>query len=211
MTQVGVIDYGVGNLHSVIKALEHVGADVQIVRDGGGVEGSRVLVLPGVGAFGDGMRALESRGLVEPLRAYARSGRPLLGICLGMQFLFEESDEFGVHRGLALLRGRVIPMPVTPGTKVPHVGWNRVFPPEGGTWEDTIFAELTSGTFVYFVHSYVAAPDDTDDVLLVTRYGSRDHTAAVRHENVWGCQFHPEKSGAAGLSILRRFVHTTQR
>ncbi|HEX2830025.1 MAG TPA: imidazole glycerol phosphate synthase subunit HisH [Burkholderiales bacterium] len=212
MSAVTVIDYGMGNLHSVCRALEHVGAEPALTENPDDVRAAELLVLPGVGAFRDGMAELGRRGLVEALRAYAKTGQPLLGICLGMQMLFEESEEFGRHEGLGLLKGavRAIPKQGADGKphKIPHVGWRAVQPAWEGAWNDTLMAETPHGAEFYFVHSYTAMPVLREDRLADADYDGCTISAAVRRGNVYGFQFHPEKSGPAGLALLERFVRT---
>jgi glutamine amidotransferase len=200
-TKVTVIDYGIGNIHSVVKALKFHGADVKVSPDAADIASAERLVLPGVGAFADGMR-----GLKEPIRDYVKSGRPFMGICLGMQLMLKESEEFGHHEGLGLVPGKVVEIPKTPGIKVPHVGWNRIEPRPEGTWLDTPLSSTLPGAMVYFVHSFTAQPEHEADRLADAWYGGHRIGAAIRRENVVGFQFHPEKSGAAGLAILRRFL-----
>lgn len=207
---VTVVDYGLGNLFSVARAIESQGARVQVTSDPEEVRSAERLVLPGVGAFGDGMAGLASRGLVEPIRDYARSGRPLFGICLGAQLLMDEGHEFGTHRGLGLVPGSVGPFDPQPAErpdKIPHVGWNAIRPPDARrSWEGEVLAGLPSGTPVYFTHSYVIRPEREEYVVAVADYAGGPVCAVLRHGNVGGSQFHPEKSGPAGLGILRRFL-----
>jgi glutamine amidotransferase len=214
MTRVAVIDYGMGNLHSVCRAFEHVGAESVLTDDPAALRAASHLVLPGVGAFRDGMAELAKRDLVEPLRDYAKSGRPLLGICLGMQMLFEESEEFGRHDGLAILPGAVRAIPATGADgaahKIPHVGWRAVRPPRAAAWSGTLFEGTSEGEEFYFVHSYTAIPARPEDRLADADYDGCTISAAVRRANVYGFQFHPEKSGTAGLALLSRFVGTSQ-
>ncbi len=203
-----IVDYGVGNLRSVQKALEHVGAPATISADAATMEAtardpSSAIVLPGVGAFGDGMRELQRRGLVDPLLRLARSGKPLLGICLGMQLLFERSEEMGEHKGLGLLPGQVLRFPPGP-LKVPHVGWNQLHPRQ-----HPLLAGIADGAHTYFVHSYYAAPAEPGDVLATTDYGL-EFAAVVGRDQVWGAQFHPEKSQEVGLQLLANFWHLVQ-
>jgi glutamine amidotransferase len=186
-----VVDYGVGNLFSVVKALQHVGASVQTSERAEDIASADAVVLPGVGAFADGMKGLAQRGLVEPLRGFAQSGRPLLGLCLGMQLLFEESSEFGLHAGLGLVPGKVVAIAHEPGLKIPHIGWAKL---------------QRSGDTVYFVHSFVAQPSDPSVVSDTVSFGSQQLCAAIAKNNVLGYQFHPEKSGEAGLCMLKAFV-----
>jgi len=209
----GVIDYGVGNLFNVERALRHVGGDPRFISTGKDLLDAPCLVLPGVGAFGDGVRGLKERGLWEPLREYAASGRPLLGICLGMQLLFETSNEFGEHVGLGIVPGKVGPLLANLAdgrTKLPHIGWAPLAAPGDGTgtWDGSILAGIRPADSVYFVHSYAAKPADQAWNLADGLYGTAKFCAAVQKDNVVGCQFHPERSGPVGLSILANFVST---
>ena len=204
-----IVDYGLGNLFSVARALESQGASVRITSEPGAVRDAERLLLPGVGAFGDGMAGLASRGLVEPIREFARTGRPLFGICLGTQLLMDEGHEFGTHPGLGLVPGSVGPFDdqdAGPVEKIPHVGWNAIRPKASSGWKDTLLSETPSGTPMYFTHSYVIRPQRDEDVVAVADYAGAQVCAVLRHDNVSGCQFHPEKSGPAGLAILGRAV-----
>lgn len=203
---VTVIDYGIGNLHSVVKALVREGGDVTVTSRADDVLRAERLVLPGVGAFADGMRGLEERALVEPLVEYARTGRPLVGICLGMQLFMSESFEFGHHRGLGLVEGPVVEIPRSPGVKVPQIGWNRVQPGPRAEWRGTLLDGIAPGEMMYFVHSFTAQPRDERHRLADADYGGFVISAAIQRDNVVGFQFHPEKSGAVGLGVLRRFL-----
>lgn len=204
--QVTVVDYGIGNIHSVVKALRHLGAEVTLTDSGTQIAGAQRLVLPGVGAFADGMRGLGERGLTGPVKDFAGGGRPFLGICLGMQLLMSESEEFGQHAGLDVIPGKVVAIPGAPGLKVPQIGWNRIAPRPGGTWTGTVLEPIGPGTMFYFVHSYTAAPSLEEHRLADADYGGNRISAAVQKGSVVGCQFHPEKSGPHGLDILRRFL-----
>lgn len=204
--RVTVVDYGIGNVHSVLKALKHEGAEVTLSAAPDAIANADRLVLPGVGAFGDGMRALAERGQVDAILDYARRGRPLLGICLGMQLLLGRSEEFGSHQGLGLIEGCVRAIEKHPSIKVPQIGWNRIFPRPGASWTGTILESLEPGTMVYFVHSFTAVPDRERDRLADADYGGQRISAAVQRDNVIGCQFHPEKSGSAGLRVIDRFL-----
>lgn len=208
--KVTVVDYGIGNVFSVGRALERCGAEPVLSADPRSIEAATRLVLPGVGAFADGMRGLHERGLVEPIRRYAASGRPLLGICLGMQMLAEVGEEFGEHEGLGLIAGRVRPVPAVDvegrSHKIPHIGWSPLMPALGRSWQGSILAGTAPGTAAYLVHSFAVEPDDPACRLADCLYGGHRVTAAVQLDNVSGCQFHPEKSGDAGLRILARFV-----
>jgi glutamine amidotransferase len=199
-TRVGVCDYGVGNLRSVERALRVAGAEPVISGDPSTIAACDGVILPGVGAFSVAARALRDTGLADAVREVARSGRPVLGICLGHQLLFESSDEGLGGEGLALVRGRVVKLAPAPGLKVPHMGWNTIT-----TLRTSALLEgIVSGSYMYFVHSYVAVPEPGDTVA-VTDYGG-DLAAAVERGMVMGTQFHPEKSGAAGLRVYANFV-----
>ncbi|HWP34569.1 MAG TPA: imidazole glycerol phosphate synthase subunit HisH [Thermodesulfobacteriota bacterium] len=202
---VAVVDYGVGNLRSAQKALEAAGASrVVVTRDPDTIRRAERVVLPGVGAFGHCIGALREAGLEEAVREAVASGRPFLGICVGMQLLFQQGEEFGVHRGLGVLPGRVVRFPFAAGDglKVPHMGWSPVAVAEE---PPALFAGLPSGTHFYFVHSYIAVDVDPAQVAGWADYGVR-FPAAVLWRNVAGTQFHPEKSQAAGLALLRNFL-----
>lgn len=206
-----VVDYGLGNLLSVSRALEHVGASVTITDSPVEIGRARRVILPGVGAFSDGMNGLHERGLVEVLQRYGASNRPLLGICLGMQLLFDASEEFGQHEGLGLVRGRVVAIPATgqddKAHKIPHIGWNELVKPDSRSrWEGTVLAGVPPGSGVYFVHSFAADPKDPRDRLADCYYDGRQVSAAVNSGALSGCQFHPEKSGEIGLHVLRNFL-----
>ena len=212
-TTVTVIDYGLGNLFSICRALTYIGAQAEVVSDPMAVRRAQGLVLPGVGAFGDGMRQLTARGLTEPLREAARAGRPLLGICLGMQLLFTESEEFGRHEGLGLIEGRVRRLrgtdPDGRRVKVPHIGWSALEPCAAAErWRGTVLEGLAPGDAMYFVHSYVPFPEREAATLARMRHGGHAYAAVVAEGRATGCQFHPEKSGEAGLSLLRNFVQS---
>lgn len=197
---IAIIDYGAGNLRSVRNALTHLGAQVKTVGVPDELDGATKIVLPGVGAFGAGMNALRAKGFEEPVLRAVEAGTPLLGICLGMQYLFESSDEMGQHLGLGLLPGRVTRFPSN-GPKVPHIGWNQLHIEKPGGLLDGV----PDGAYAYFVHSYYVEAGDREDVLATTDYG-RDYASVVGRGNVFGIQPHPEKSQAVGLRILRNFL-----
>ena len=204
---VTVVDYGRGNLLSVARALEHVGATPVLTDAAERLADAERLILPGVGAFGDAMETLTALGLVEPLRAFAGAGRPFLGICLGMQLLLEESGEHGRHAGLGLIAGRVEALAPDAGgrARVPSIGWQPLLPERD--WADTPLAGTPAGAHAYFVHSFQARPTDPTDLWASYRFGEAAPVAAViGRDNVVGCQFHPEKSGAVGLAILKRWL-----
>ena len=195
-----IVDYGVGNLFSLRSSLAVIGEESVISSDKGVIEGADRIILPGVGAFRDAMEKLVASGLVESIRRAAAKGTPLLGICLGMQLLFDKSYEYGEHVGLGFIKGVVAPIPVKDGVKIPHMGWNSL---SFGERKHTLFRYLSEGDYVYFVHSYAAVNCDKN-VIATTEYGS-PVTAAVAKGNILGCQFHPEKSGEVGLKILKAF------
>ncbi len=199
---IAIIDYGVGNLFSLQSSFKRIGADAVVTGDRAVIESAERIILPGVGAFEDAARKLRDTGLDEVVRAQAATGKYMMGICLGMQMLFNESHEFGCHKGLGLIPGRVVDMTpeVAPALKVPHIGWNALHLRQQ---PHPLFRYIKEGDCVYFVHTYYAT-DCESAVLADTEYG-RTLTAAVGKDNVLGCQFHPEKSGPVGLSILRAF------
>ncbi|MBI5247329.1 MAG: imidazole glycerol phosphate synthase subunit HisH [Elusimicrobia bacterium] len=205
---VTVVDYGRGNLYSISQALRHLGCEARITSDLAAIEAAERMILPGVGAFADGMEGLRARKLVGPLKAYCASGRPLLGICLGMQLLMDESEEFGTHPGLGIVPGRVTRLPQVAGYKVPHVGWSPLVP--ASPWKGTALADLGEKPFMYFVHSYAVAPSRPADRLAMTPYAEGEFCSVLKSANVSGCQFHPEKSAAPGLKILANFVRNLQ-
>lgn len=204
---IAIIDYGIGNLRSVEKAFHRVGADAHLTSDPDLVRAADGVVLPGVGAFGACALGLRSAGFEPTVMAVAEAGLPLLGICVGMQLLFEESEEMGQYRGLGLLPGSVLRLPesraASPGSrlKVPQIGWNQLWHQA----DDPLLAAIAPGSYAYFVHSYYCQPDHPALIVATTDYGI-DYASVVRQDNVWGVQFHPEKSHNVGLQILRNFV-----
>ena len=211
MNKVTVIDYGISNLLSVQRGLEECGAKVILTSDPEIILNAKRVVLPGVGAFGNAMESLKDLGLVEVIRELAEHKIPLLGICLGMQLLFEESDEFGVTSGLGLIPGRVIALPnkTLSGVvqKIPHIGWSalQISNKEEG-WQKTLLKDNCPGEAVYFVHSFMAVPTDPSNLIAHCFYGGHKIAATIGQNQITGCQFHPEKSGEVGLKILRRFI-----
>ena len=213
MVDVAVIDYGVGNLLSVNRALVHCGASVAVTADPATILAARRVVLPGVGAFANGMAALRANGLDAVVRQVAAAGTPLLGICLGMQMLLQSSDEFGATDGLGLIPGRVVQIPphTTTGEthKIPHIGWSGLLLPAGrDSWQGSVLADIEPGDAVYFVHSFMAQPTAAENRLADCLYGGIAVSAAVQCGQVLGCQFHPEKSGEVGLRVLKRFLRS---
>jgi len=195
-----IVDYGMGNLRSVEKALENVGGCPLISGDPEKVRHADRLILPGVGAFGDAMSNLRRKNLDIALRQAVQNGAPLLGLCLGLQLLFTRSEEFGSHEGLNLIPGAVLKID-EPGLRVPHVGWNQI----EGARPNPLLEGIAEGSYFYFVHSFYVKPDNPDDVLCWTSYGFRFCSIACRGK-VWGAQFHPEKSQEAGKRLLRNFL-----
>ena len=199
---IAIIDYGVGNLFSLKSSFAAIGAEVKVTARKEDIENADRIILPGVGAFEDAAEKLRQSGLVDVIKEQAAKGKPLMGICLGMQMLFEKSYEYGEHEGLGLIKGSVRPITdvIPAGLKVPHIGWNAL----RFRKESPLFKYISDGDFVYFVHSYYAADCD-EAVIADSEYGAY-LTAAVADGNVFGCQFHPEKSGDVGLNILRAFA-----
>ncbi len=197
---IAIIDYGMGNLRSVQKGLDRVGFDAVVTRDLGQIQSAGGVVLPGVGAFSACMENLGKFGLIEPIRDAVRQQKPFLGICLGFQLLFSESEEFGRQKGLDLFPGRVVGFHAGEDLKVPHMGWNRI-----DKKTDSLFLEgISSGDYVYFVHSFYVAPDDSSIIATTTDYGGT-FVSSIATERLFACQFHPEKSQELGLRILANF------
>jgi len=207
---IAVVDYGMGNLFSVKRACEHVGLRAEITPDAHVVGSADAIILPGVGAFGDAMLALDRVGMSDAIRSAAASGTPILGICLGLQLLMERSCEFGMCEGLGLIPGDVVPFEHPREgdrvLKVPHVGWNRVWRASGGAWDDTLLSASPDGIHQYFVHSYYVNPTDERNVAARTRYGDHEFCSAAKSGNVVACQFHPERSGPQGIRMYERFA-----
>lgn len=198
---IAVLDYGAGNLQSVVKAFRYLGSEISIVTSPDELAGADAAVLPGVGAFGDSMRSLNRSGMVGPTLDFIRSGRPFLGICLGLQLLFEESEESPGVKGLGVLPGKICRIPAASGLKIPHVGWNSLNLKRSGG----LFAGVGKNPYVYFVHSYYLNSGDPGIVTATADYGV-EMDVAVQSGNLFAAQFHPEKSGAVGLKILRNFT-----
>jgi len=211
-SDVVVIDYGIGNLLSVQRGLEYCGADVTVTDDKDIIMNATRVVLPGVGAFSDGMKGLNTTGLNHVVCDYAASGKPLLGICLGMQMLLNESEEFGFSQGLGLISGKVIAIPSlnieNKNHKIPHIGWNSLKLPEGREqWDGTLLNNVVPGESVYFVHSFMAEVSSSEHQIANCLYGGIKISAVIGSGNIIGCQFHPEKSGDVGLKILKHFIN----
>lgn len=198
---IAIIDYDAGNIKSVEKAFEYLGADVVLTRDRETLLSASHVVLPGVGAFGDAMDKLERYNLIPVIHEIVEKGTPFIGICLGMQILFESSEEAPGVKGLSLLPGKIVKFDTDKGLKIPQIGWNKLAFPR----ESTLMKGLPAEAFVYFVHSYYLEAKDEDIVVATTEYGNHVH-AAVERGNIYGCQFHPEKSSDVGLTILKNFL-----
>jgi imidazole glycerol-phosphate synthase subunit HisH len=216
--QIAIVDYGLGNLFSVDQACRAIGLSASITSNRSVIQDADAVILPGVGAFGDAMDTLRRLDLVGVLRDVAATGRPMIGICLGVQLLMSVSYEFGRHEGLGLIPGEVVPLQRPyerrRHLKVPHVGWNRITSHHGAAatrWSGTPLQGVRDGEFMYFVHSYVVVPQDLSVVLSTTGYGDIEFCSSVRLNNIFACQFHPERSGRAGLEVyagLRRSLET---
>ncbi len=204
---VAIVDYGVGNLFSLVSSFRAIGVEAVTSGDRSVIEKADRILLPGVGAFEDAAKKLFSSGLADVVKAEAEKGKPVLGICLGMQLLFEKSYEYGEHKGLGLIQGEIRPLAgaIPTELKIPQIGWNALRFPK----KNELFKYVTEGEHVYFVHSYYGANCE-ESVIATTEYGA-EVTAAVAKENVYGCQFHPEKSGKVGLNVLRAFCETEGR
>ena len=199
---IAIIDYDAGNLRSVEKALEAIGQETVVTRDRNEILSSDKVILPGLGSFGDAMRRLNEYGLVNTIHEVVDSGKPFLGICLGLQLLFRRSDESDGVEGLSILPGEILRIPDAPGIKIPHIGWNSLKVSESAR----LFEGLGENPYVYFVHSYYLKADDESIVTATTEYGGTIIHASVQKDNVYACQFHPEKSGSVGMQILKNFA-----
>ena len=199
---IAIVDYGVGNLFSLKSSFNAIGADVIVTSDANAIKKADKIILPGVGAFGDAAKKLEESGLAEVLKQQAKNGKPIMGICLGMQLLFEKSFEYGEHKGLGLIKGEIVPISkvVPQGFKIPHMGWNSL---DFKNKDCPLFKYINEGDYVYFVHSFFGTNCE-ESTAATSPYGA-PLTAVVMKDNVFGCQFHPEKSGEVGLNILRAF------
>ena len=208
--EIVVVDYGSGNLFSIRQALTKCGARVLITEDQSVIGKVNHLLIPGVGAFGQCMAKIRAKGLVDPFNEAIGRGAWVIGICVGMQMFFEQSEEFGLHEGLGIIPGKVVRIPAVDSHgnahKVPYIGWSPMQPASNTEWTDTILENVIPGRSCYFVHSFMAQPKEDHHRLADTYYGQTIVCAAVRSENVFGAQFHPEKSGQTGLAILERFL-----
>jgi glutamine amidotransferase len=206
--KVVIVDYAMGNIFSVKLACQKVGICAIVSNDKKEISNASALILPGVGAFADAMATLEKLDLVRTIKEFIASGRPFLGICLGMQLLMSESEEFGLHKGLDIIKGRVVKFPAV-NDKVPQVGWNQITKPSYSNinWEETLLKGLSEKDFMYFVHSFYVLPNNNNIVVSETNYAGLNYCSSLREKNIYACQFHPEKSGESGLLIYRNFYN----
>ena len=205
---IAIIDYNLGNLYSVKNALVHLGFKPVITSDPKELMSYNSAILPGVGAFGEAMNNLKKSDLVIPIHDFIQSGKPFMGICLGLQLLFSMSYEFGEYKGLGIIEGEVIKFPNSEkNLKVPQVGWNKIIVPIGKTWENTPLQNVKQGTFMYFVHSFYVKPASSDFVIATTNYQGIEYCSGIQMKNVFAIQFHPEKSGKIGLGIYNDFLN----
>ena len=198
--KVVIIDYGMGNLMNVKNALKKIGCEVEVTNKPSAIKKARAIVLPGVGSFKDCIENLKKNNLIHPLCDFISSGRPFLGICLGMQVLFTESEEFGYTRGLGIFKGRVVHFPREKGLKIPHMGWNSIRIKKRAPH----LKNIPDNSYFYFVHSYYVIPEDKNIIATTTEYGE-EFASSIWRENVFACQFHPEKSQKVGLELLKNF------
>jgi glutamine amidotransferase len=200
---IAILDYGVGNLHSVLNACRQYTESVVVTDDKAMIESAHALILPGVGAFETGMQGLRVRGLEQTVKDFAASGKPVLGICLGAQLLLSKGYEFGEWDGLGLIPGSVRKFPEDMTPRLPHIGWNTIY---GFDADQPLLSGLTERSEVYFVHSYILMPENASHAVAHSNYGEVEFTSVIRKGNIWGCQFHPEKSGKNGMFIIENFV-----
>ncbi|MCK9351783.1 MAG: imidazole glycerol phosphate synthase subunit HisH [Candidatus Pacebacteria bacterium] len=207
-TTIAIIDYGLGNLYSLKKALGLFAETVIITSDPKIIAMADGIILPGVGAFQAGMREIEKRKLLEPIVRFSKTGKPMLGICLGAQIMLSKGFEFGEHQGLGLVRGnvKIFPKFVSDSEKIPNIGWSEVSPAKKTKWKNTIMNGISDKSSVYFVHSYIMIPDNKTEILSEATCGDITFCAGVKKGNIYGTQFHPEKSGEVGLKIIENFV-----
>jgi glutamine amidotransferase len=214
--KISIIDYRMSNLFSVQQACENVGLSAIITSEKKDILDADGIILPGVGAFGEAMLNLGELDLIEPLKDYIKSGKPFFGVCLGMQLLMSESDEFGIHRGLDIIKGRVIKFSGNSKEgmkiKVPQIGLNQIWRPEHAQWDSTPLQGIANGEFMYFVHSYYVLPDNMGDALSITGYEGFNYCSSLMRDNIFAAQFHPEKSAGNGLEIYRNWaVHLNKQ
>jgi len=207
-----VIDYGIGNIKSIKNAFDEFGVKIILSREKVDILNADGVILPGVGAFSHGMNNLIKYNLVDIIGEFVKTDRPLLGICLGMQMMLEESEEFGITKGLGLIKGKVIKIPVdeTKKVKLPHISWNGI-KAKNITWGNTILENVPEDSDMYFVHTFVANPKNEDEILSVTEYADIEFCSSIKKNNIYGCQFHPEKSSKIGLTIIKNFIKIVKK
>ena len=204
-----IVDYELGNLFSVKHACLHAGMKAIISSDKNLIEKADAIILPGVGSFGDAMNHLEELDLISPIKEFISSGRPFLGICLGMQLLFEESEEFGIRKGLGIIKGNIKKFPnifENKKMRVPQIAWNQIEKPANTSWKESALAEINDKEYMYFVHSFYALPSEQENILTLTRYNNFEYCSAIKKNNVFAMQFHPEKSAREGLKIYNNWL-----
>ena len=201
-----ILDYGIGNVRSIANAVIKVGGNPVLTNQESEIVNADAVILPGVGAFQSGMNNLHNESLIASIQSYLTKGRPFMGICLGMQMLLDNSEEFGNTEGLGLIKGSVKRLPVT-NEKLPHVSWNELIVPEGVNWQDSPLSGINMDDNFYFVHTFAAYPESPENILSFTGYGDVKFCSSVKKDNIYGFQFHPEKSGEAGLKILKNFMN----
>lgn len=202
-----IVNYGIGNVKSIMNAFENQGKKAVLSRDRDVILKADGLILPGVGAFSHGMNNLNKYDLVAIIKEYVKTGKPLLGICLGMQMLLEKSEEFGDTKGIGLIKGKVIKLPIDKSNKMklPHISWNEI-KPKKIEWTNTILDNIEENSDMYFIHTFIAKPNNENEILSVTKYHNQEFCSSLKKENIYGCQFHPEKSSKKGLSIIKNFI-----
>ena len=213
--KVAIVDYGLGNLFSINQACLHVGLDTKITSDLNEIKNADAMILPGVGAFGDAMNYLKKSELMEPIKEFVKAGKPFLGICLGMQLMFTESEEFGSNEGLNLIEGKIIKFPshdsVNNIVKVPQIQWNKISKNTDELWRNSALKGIPENSYMHFVHSFYAKPDNENHILSYTEYADINYASAVIKDNMTGFQFHPEKSGEQGLKIYENWAKTIKK
>jgi glutamine amidotransferase len=209
--KVAIVDYGLGNLFSIKQACHQAGLSSFITPDVDIISTADAVILPGVGAFGDAMNSLKANNLVDSIHNFVQTGKPFMGICLGMQLLFSQSEEFGQHKGLGIIKGRIVRFPETnqegKSIRVPQIQWNQITCPENQSWQNSVLKDIPKGAYMHFVHSYYAVPDNVNDILSLSEYEGIMYASAVMKDNITGIQYHPEKSAGQGIKIYQNWAH----